>query len=548
LGGEIPDGVKRLYDHHQEHLSIYSIDIYLVAAAEEACINRAPAPSSSSTGFISPGDSLKGFAQSLLTMPGPEKNKINDAISGRCFIKYVLQSLQEALTWDADDLHLAVTQLTRVLDPLKQELKLGANTQIKAAKILQGVKVLLIDAAHLLHHGCDLDYICATIVFNSRGGVHLLVNDDTMNQVKNVLRQMRLNSSQRRPIVAPVVETTTITPTQRATVLAKIKENPFLCLSKLVVPIIRQLLPLNQQALVDNFEEKMGVLQPFFNKSSLRQEIMNAISDPVIFTFIEQNGLSGPFSNFLSKTSERLQTLFLKISKGEPLGHSPIAEEPLRLFIGKIHEAHEQRKIMWANKQEHIGVRGKILLECANVEKVQSWLINDLPREIETMKTTTKVLSVVCPFLGFSIGQFNFGTPLAAQLLGVLGGALKFNGVVDRVVEKICEDEPNSPLAKFLKGLESTEKESLIPFLQNQVIPLITALAPVLEKRHKLEMYVEFFGYLNNLIQNNNGNIDEYDEKLLQQKLAEVLSQLFAELKGYGPELDKAFQCLWESE
>jgi hypothetical protein len=374
------------------------------------------------------------------------------------------------------------------------------------------------------------------------------MNDDTMNRVKNALRQMRLNSSQRRPAVAPVVETTTITPTRRATVLAKIKENPFLCLSKLVVPFIRELLPLNQQALVDNFEEKMGVLQPFFNKSSLRQEIMNAISDPVIFTFIEQNGLSGPFSNFLSKTSERLQTLFLKISKGEPLGHSPIAEEPLRLFIGKIHEAHEQRKIMWANKQEHIGVRGKILLECANVEKVQSWLINDLPREVETMKTTTKLLSVVCPFLGFSIGQFNFGTPLAAQLLGVLGGALKFNGVVDRVVEKICEDEPNSPLAKFLKGLESTEKESLIPFLQNQVIPLITALAPVLEKRHKLEMYVQFFGYLNNLIQNNNGNIDADDEKLLQQKLAEVLSQLFAELQGYGPELDKAFKCLWESE
>jgi hypothetical protein len=551
LGADTQEEIKRLYDHYREYLPMYSIDVYL-DAAEKAWANHASNSSNSSRNSPTLKNILKNFGQSLLTMLLPEKNKITDDISARCFTNYIEQSLnKKALNWGGENLNLAVTTLTMVLDPLKPMLKFGANTQeqkIQAAKNLAGVRVLVIDAGHLNHHGVDLDYICATIVINSRGGVHLLANEEPMNGVKNALRQLRLNSNSPRPVVAPVVETTTITPIQREKVLGKIKENPFLCLSKLVVPFIRELLPPNQQFRVDDFEKNMGVLEPFFNKSSLRQEIINGISDPVISAFIEQNGLGGPFSNFLSTASERLQTLFLNISKGEPLGNTPIAEAPLYLFIEKIHKAHERRKLMWAKKEEHLGVRGKILLESKNVEKVEMWLINDLPREVETMKTATNILSVVCPFLGFSIGQFNFGTPLMANVLGIVGGVLKFDGVVDRVVEKICEDEPNSPLAKFLKGLKKEEKDSLIPFLQDQVIPLITALAPVLEKRHKLEMYVEFFEDLNDLIQNNNGNIDERGEKILQQRLSQVLSQLFAELKGYEPELDKAFKCLWESE
>jgi hypothetical protein len=557
LGAVTKEEIKQLYDHYREYLSVYSIEVYL-DAAEKAWANHASNSSNSSRNSPTLKDILKNFAQSLFTMLPPEKNKITDDISARCFKNDIEQSLnkqslqEEVLDWGGENLNLAVTTLTMVLDPLKPMLKFGANTQeqkIQAAKNLAGVRVLIVDAGHLNHHGVDLDYICATIVINSRGGVHLLANEEPMNGVKNALRQMRLNSNSPRPVVVPAVETTAITPTQRETVLVKIKENPFLCLSKLVVPFIRQLLPPNQQFRVDNFEEKVGVLQPLFDKSSLRKEIINAISDPVISAFIEQNGLSGPFSNFLSTASERLQTLFLNISKGETtLGHTPIAEEPLHLIIEKIHKAHERRKLMWAKKQEHLGVRGKILLESKNVEKVEMWLINDLPREVETMKTATNILSVICPFLGFSIGQFNFGTPLMANVLGIVGGVLKFDGVVDRVVEKICEDEPNSPLAKFLKGLKKEEKDSLIPFLQDHVIPLITALAPVLEKRHKLEMYVQFFEDLNDLIQNNNGNIDERGEKILQQRLSQVLSQLFAELKGYGPELDKAFKCLWESE
>src|SRR3569832_1771674 len=255
-----------------------------------------------------------------------------------------------------------------------------------------------------------------------------------MGQVKGILRQMRLNSIPHHPVVAPVVEATTITPTQRGAILANIKKDPFLCLSKLIVPFIRELLAPEQQVLVENFEKNMGVLQPLFDKSSLRGEIINAVSDPVISAFIEQNGLNGPFSNFLSTASERLQNHFLNISKGEvTLGHTPIAEEPLHIFLEKIHEAHRQRKSMWANGKDHLGVKGKILLEEAKVEKIQSWLINDLPREVQTMETGVNVLSIACFFMSFSIGQFNFGTPLMAEVVGIVGGVLKFDGGVDRV-------------------------------------------------------------------------------------------------------------------
>jgi hypothetical protein len=313
------------------------------------------------------------------------------------------------------------------------------------------------------------------------------------------------------------------------------------------VPFIRELLPPDHHRLVDDFEKNMGVLQPLFDKSSLRKEIINAISDPVISAFIEQNGLSGPFSNFLGTASERLQTLFLNISKGEAtLGHTPIAEELLHLIIEKIHAAHKQRKIMYANNQTFEGVKGKIFLEeVAKAEKIQSWLINDLPREVQTMKTAVSVLSIACSFIGFSVGQFNFGTPLMAQALGVLGGVLKFDGISDVLIQQIRKDEPNSPIAKFLEELGEEEKASLIPFVQHQVIPVITALAPVLKERHKnLKIYTEFFQYLNKIIQSNT----DINKKNLEKELAQVLSQLFAELKGYGPELDKAFKYLWESE
>ena len=166
-------------------------------------------------------------------------------------------------------------------------------------------------------------------------------------------------------------------------------------------------------------------------------------------------------------------------------------------------------------------------------------------KNVHNISTALQVFSFACSFLRFSVGPLNIGTPLMSQVLSILGATLKWDGAWDKIIQKMQENDPNAPIAHILAGLAAKERNAFAGFIEECLIPLIKVLPPVLQERHQnLNIYQDFFKYLNTIIQGDT----EIDQNILEQQLSKVMKLMLSELKEYGPQLDAAFQALLQIE
>jgi hypothetical protein len=551
---DITDQAIRWHSNcYQEQWSIYSLNIYLIAiqrAWEGYKIQRAE----SSKTLGSPASVLNSCAEEFMNIQIPEqKKRIIKEVSTVCFKEYIQQSLKEGSPeWEAEKLNQCVLQLADLLDPLKPMFESDTPSQdkIDAAKTLQNIKWLVIDVRQLVCQGTNLDLVCTIIRDFCQGNFLFLRQRDEMHQLRTVLQQMGHRPPSRTIIqykeVKPSAASTGSSAQHRLAVIEMIQANPFLCLSRFVIPFIKSLVPKEGQEIIHRLEKHQDILKILFDNSDLKQEIVNIFTDAFIATSLEEHGLETS-SQFLRKVNEKAQALLQNVAEGKAkLGHTPTTEEPLHLLIQKIDSAQKLRKELIAKGELFEGDRRKAYLEVVQkAEKIQVWLIHDLPNEVQNMSTTLRTLSFACSFLGFSVGPFNIGTPVMTRMLSILGAILKWDGVWNSVIEKLCKDDPNAPLADLLEGFLPEEKMAFINFLQDCIMPLITTVTPILQQRHNnLKKYQDFFVYLNGIMQ----SMNDINKRVLEKRLTQVIRLMLSEIKEYGPQLDAAFQSLWQSE
>jgi hypothetical protein len=548
LGNGLVEEAKSHYQYYQKQWSFYSIDIYLAGVKQAWTSYHNSTASSSRT--LTESETLQAFALKFLGLSDEKKNSITDEIATVCFGKHIGYSLTEGMSWpDGEALHLVTTELSTFLGPIRPTAQTLATPEGKkqAVQLLEKIKVLTLEAGHLHHQGIGVQYLCSMIHSYCQGTVLLLANESSMNTAIGVLRSMR--SPPKHPTIKVQPQQSiapTITPAQRQQVLEKIKKDPFLCVSKLVLPFIKGLLPKDKHELVGNFEKHMGILRRIFDKSALREEIIQTVSDPVISAFLEKNGFDGPFCEFLNSASEKVHAHFSSVAEGKTaLGHTPVTEEPVHLLVEKIVKAHSLRRGLFgrSGKQAFEGVQGKVNLEeNVKADKVTIWLINELPQDVKDISSGLRALSFACFFMGISFGPFNIGTPLLGKVLATLSESLKSESVWNFIIQKLQKADPDAPLAKLLKELKPEETTEFVDFLANCLIPLTTVLTPILKERHKsLKQYKEFFRYLNEIMQNT------INQDLLKIEIAKVIGLMMLELKAYGPQLDAAFKSFWQN-
>jgi hypothetical protein len=553
IGENAPAELKMLQDYYEKQWAIYNIEFYLIAVLD-AWTNYLDKNPSSSRNTGLDGPILQLFAQNFKNLLEPAKNDVEGDIASICFRRFIEHYLQNSGKWEnSDTLHQVTVQLTSLLDPIKPiSQNLGTRTdQIREANNLHRIKCLVFEVAFLLHQGLKIDTICSILSNYCQAGIHLLRNPNPMINVRNILRSMRKPRDE-KPIVIEGIslaspQLSTIASTQRHQVLVKIQNDPFLCVSKLALPFIKGLLPEKDHGLIDKFIKHMGILKRLFDKSPLREEIINTVKDPAILAFLIENGFDEMFCRVLNKACELVSAHFSRVAKGEvQIGTTTLTEKPVHLLIEKIVQTHKLRILLRGEKIDYTGKEARAYLELSGkADKFQIWLLNELPEDVQKLSSTLQVLSFTYAFMGISFGPLNVGTPLLVKVLATLADILKWDSVWELIIKGLQENDPNGAFAKLLEDLTPEEKAELVTFLKECLIPLAAVLGPALEKRHKnLEQYKGFLQYLSKRIH----SPTNINEKELVKELAKVLAPMMMELKEYGPQLDAAFKSLWQSE
>ena len=377
LANEPKETIERHNRVYKESWSIYSVEIYLRAVEE------------------------------VSNPPSSKRLDIEDPIASSCFKQYIQSSLNQGVPLlDGETLNLITVELSNLLDPIKPTSGSATSLEDKyqTARRLQKIKILSIEVGKLHQGGVPIDFVRSTIHGYCGNNIQCLTNENTMNAVINIVRAMRPAAGyQPLPVVAQPPIAPGVTPVQSQQVveiakkpstvsssstlqgqevLAKLKADPFLSISELVLPFIKSLLPKEHQSVVVKFEQHKDILRKLFDKSALKGEILNTLSEPWVASFFKVREFYGPFCKFLTSFNQETCILFDNVADGKnPLGET-LTERPVKALIETIQSARKLRRSLIADNKLYQGKQLKVYLEVTEkAMPIVVWLIHDLPEE-----------------------------------------------------------------------------------------------------------------------------------------------------------------------
>ncbi len=384
-----------------------------------------------------------------------------------------------------------------------------------------------------------------------------------------------------------------------------LQNNPFLLISHLVPSLIQALLPKVKLEKVNAFKRMLLLCKEPFERSPLANEfrdIVNLlISEPLILAGLGATDSLSFVQEYFRNLRIQLNDLLNPIAKGEALLGNSLTEKEISELIEEILLIRTVK-----NDPTQLTKRQAWLIEnVPNLSKEISDLSNTLSRLASFQSLITGAMQVITWAAGTAlnvmpslkkqaekpvkespelkkeelekVGQSIVSAPPQNSngLWGFFTNLIPDTASKDKAAltpeakeqaEKPAQEQEEKTEAKeedpqvtiwsfisyFLTEGNVTKKELAIiePAIRKDVIPLVMALIPVIEKNHALASYSDFFKNLDVIIKSSDTSAEtiEFHRKQLTQLIASVATQSLTEIGQYEETIIKVYGALLSLE
>lgn len=507
--------VDLIYNHYQSNWMIYPIDCYLEAIMK---LHK---------NFSNIRVILNQFVTYLETATKADSDIFNEKVSNACFESYIFTLLKD----ETNDAKIMGNELIEKLFPeFKKLLKEPAQDQETALLILNNMGLFFRECCEYKKQGYPSELMVQNARLFIRNNLSFYQTESFYKFLDFLDFQLRgLNSDQYRwkAIIKPILN------------------HPFNAISTVAVPFIRQLIPQDKQACVDQFEAGLPHLKPFLVNTETFFDLSNVLKDPMVVKLVERAEFGNLFWLSWGDLKTQWSQFLKKRSEGAgAIGDGGLMELPLIHLMVSIKSAQELRREMVQNRVLPQGREARIYLKGKNSEaKLQEWLVVELPEVASQLDIASTILYLMTTFMKLSLGSLPLGTSLVTDFLGTVSGLFKLSFVSTFIANQARKNDPDAAFADLLEGFTDEQKHNLVPILQHCVIPMVSELLPVLQKNHDLTFYKKFFVYLDGVVKSK----EEINQPELQKQVASAFLHMISEMEKYKPALHKTLQHVYEN-